>query len=590
MVDIEVTPAHHYRYNYCNRAIMLKKAFWIAIFILYLCWKGSAQQRGAFIPFINEEHAWVDSVFNSLTDRDKVAQLFMVRAHSNLGQHYIDSVGEVIRREQLGGIVLFQGGPVRHAQVINRYQRLSKVPLLVAFDGEWGLGMRLADSTISFPYQMALGAIQNEALIYQMGLEVARDFKRLGMNVNFAPVVDINNNPRNPVINYRSFGENKYNVTRKGLAYMRGMMDGGIMTSLKHFPGHGDTDVDSHYDLPQLNFTTGHLDSLEMYPFRELINAGAPGVMVAHMNIPSLDNTPNLPSSLSKKIITGILKEKLGFQGLAITDAMDMNGVVKHFQDGEADVRAIIAGNDLLELSQNSKRAVEMVLLAIKQGRLSKQDIDARVKKVLATKYWLGLDHVQPVQLTNLYHDINRRSTLNLNQRLANAAVTLLHGDSLIRAIDYSNRTAIISIGVSELSEFQHTLGTRFDNHMYYLVSANATADDIASVFKELRRYQQVIVALHDNRARPYSTYNYNSTVRLFINELASRDAVFCVFANPYGLAGLPGIEQAKSILIGYQNDDTMQRAAANVILKKLNPSGRLPVTVNTFFHYGNGS
>ncbi|WP_262248768.1 glycoside hydrolase family 3 protein [Parapedobacter soli] len=568
---------------------MLKKTVSVFFWIISFCAGVLAQQRDAFIPFINSEHRWVDSVFNTLSDRDKVAQLFMVRAHSNLGQRYIDSVAGVIQREQLGGIVLFQGGPVRHAHVINRYQQLAKVPLLVAFDGEWGLGMRLADSTVSFPYQMALGAVQNEALIYQMGLEVARDFRRLGMNVNFAPVVDINNNPRNPVINYRSFGENKYNVTSKGLAYMRGMMDGGIVTSLKHFPGHGDTDVDSHYDLPQLNFTAGHLDSLEMYPFRELINAGASGVMVAHMNIPNLDNTPNLPSSLSKHIVTDILKERLGFKGLTFTDAMDMNGVVKHFRNGEADVRAIIAGNDLLELSQNSGRAIDMVLQAIKQGRLSQDDIDSRVKKVLAAKYWLGLNDLQPVQLTNLYHDLNRRQTETLNQRLADASVTLLQSDSLIRAIDYNRRTAIISIGTSELSEFQHMLEWRFDNHMHYVLSANATADDVAAMATELRRYSQIIVALHDNRARPRSTYNYNGTVRLFINELAYHNAIFCVFANPYGLAGLPGIERAKSILVCYQNEDIMQRAAAKVILKRLIPTGRLPVTVNAFFRYGDG-
>ncbi len=568
---------------------MLRATVVVIMLVASLYHGAFAQQREAFIPFINSEHAWVDSVFRTLTNRDKVAQLFMVRAHSNLGQRYIDSVAGVVQREQLGGIVLFQGGPRRHAEVINRYQQLSKVPLLVAFDGEWGLGMRLADSTISFPYQMALGAVQNEALIYQMGLEVARDFKRLGMNVNFAPVVDINNNPRNPVINFRSFGENKYNVTSKGLAYMRGMMDGGIVTSLKHFPGHGDTDVDSHYDLPQLNFTAGHLDSLEMYPFRELIHAGASGVMVAHMNIPSLDNTPNLPSSLSKHIVTDILKRRFGFKGLTFTDAMDMRGVVKHFQNGEADVRAIIAGNDLLELSQNSARAIDMVLQAIKQGRITQQDIDARVKKILATKYWLGLDKPEPVQLTNLYRDLNRQGTQTLNQRLADASVTLLQGDSLIRAINYNRRTAIISVGVTELSEFQHMLEWRFDNHMHYILSANATADDVAAVATELGRYSQVIVALHDNRTRPQSTYNYNSTVRLFINELASGNAIFCIFANPYGLAGLPGIEQAKSILVCYQNDDIMQRAAAKVILKRLTPSGRLPVTVNAFFRYGDG-
>ncbi|GGC44436.1 hypothetical protein GCM10011386_40970 [Parapedobacter defluvii] len=569
---------------------MLKKATLITSFaVLSLCAKVMGQQRGAFIPFINAQHAWVDSVFNTLSQRDKVAQLFMVRAHTDLGQRYIDSVAGVVQREQLGGIVLFQGGPVRHAQVINRYQRLSKVPLLVAFDGEWGLGMRMVDSTVSFPYQMALGAIQNEALIYQMGLEIAKDFKRLGLNVNFAPVVDINNNPRNPVINFRSFGEDKQNVTRKGFAYMRGMMDGGLITSLKHFPGHGDTDVDSHYDLPQLKFTAGRLDSLEMYPFRELIKAGASGVMVAHMNIPSLDKTPNLPSSLSKHIVTDVLKKRLGFQGLTFTDAMDMKGVVKHFRNGEADVRAILAGNDLLELSENSARAIDMVLKAVRQGRLTQPDIDTRVKKILAAKYWLGLDTLQPVNLNGLYSDINRRQTALLNQRLADASVTLLKSDSLIKVLDYTKRTAIISVGVAQISEFQDMLGWRFDNHMNYVLSPKATADDVAAVANELSRYSQVIVAIHDDRIRPRSTLNYNGTVRLFLNELAAMNSVFCVFTNPYALAGLPGVEQAKSILVCYQNDDIMQRAAAKVILRQLTPSGKLPVTINAFFRYGDG-
>jgi len=569
---------------------MLKKATLITSFaVLSLCAKVMGQQRGAFIPFINAQHAWVDSVFNTLSQRDKVAQLFMVRAHTDLGQRYIDSVAGVVQREQLGGIVLFQGGPVRHAQVINRYQRLSKVPLLVAFDGEWGLGMRMVDSTVSFPYQMALGAIQNEALIYQMGLEIAKDFKRLGLNVNFAPVVDINNNPRNPVINFRSFGEDKQNVTRKGFAYMRGMMDGGLITSLKHFPGHGDTDVDSHYDLPQLKFTAGRLDSLEMYPFRELIKAGASGVMVAHMNIPSLDKTPNLPSSLSKHIVTDVLKKRLGFQGLTFTDAMDMKGVVKHFRNGEADVRAILAGNDLLELSENSARAIDMVLKAVRQGRLTQPDIDTRVKKILAAKYWLGLDTLQPVNLNGLYSDINRRQTALLNQRLADASVTLLKSDSLIKVLDYTKRTAIISVGVAQISEFQDMLGWRFDNHMNYVLSPKATADDVAAVANELSRYSQVIVAIHDDRIRPRSTLNYNGTVRLFLNELAAMNSVFCVFTNPYALAGLPGVEQAKSILVCYQNDDIMQRAAAKVILRRLTPSGKLPVTINAFFRYGDG-
>lgn len=568
---------------------MCKKIVFAICFLLSTVYGLHAQQRADFVPFINGQHVWVDSVFQSLSPKERVAQLFMVRAHSNLGQRYIDSVAGVIKREQLGGIVLFQGGPKRHAEIINRYQQLSKVPLLVAFDGEWGLGMRLPDSTVSYPYQMTLGAIQNEALIYQMGREIAADFKRLGMNINFAPVVDINNNPRNPVINFRSFGENKHNVTSKGLHYMRGMMDGGIIVSLKHFPGHGDTDVDSHYDLPRLPFTAGRLDTLEIHPFRELIKAGASGVMVAHMNIPSLDATPNLPSSLSKKIITDLLKEELGFQGLIFTDAMDMEGVVKHFRNGEADVRAVIAGNDILELSQNSSRAIDMVVQAIHQNRISQASVDARVKKILAAKYWLELHNQRPVPLDNLYEDLNRRTSLTLNQRLADAAVTQLASDGLIRALNYTRPTAIISIGTSEITTFQQSLEPRFDNHLHYVLPANATGDEIATVIRELRNYSQIIVALHDIRARPRSELHYNSSVKLFINELAHMNSIFCIFANPYSLAGLPGIEASRSMLMCYQNEDALQRAAAKVVMRRLVPTGKLPVSINAFFRYGDG-
>lgn len=570
--------------------ILFSVFFFIAFSVNYF--NAQAQQQKTFIEFINSPHRWVDSVFNAMTPQERVAQLFMVRAHSNLGQAYIDSVAKVIETEQLGGIVLFQGGPMRHADVINRYQKLSKVPLLIAFDGEWGLGMRLPDSTISYPYQMTLGAIQNDYLIYQMGRDVARDFRRLGMNVNFAPVVDVNNNPNNPVINFRSFGEDKYNVTKKGLAYMRGMMDGGIIVSLKHFPGHGDTDVDSHYDLPVLTFPRERLDSLEMYPFQELIKAGASGVMVAHMQIPSLDATPNLPSSISKPIVTGILKEDLGFRGLTITDAMDMKGVTKYFKNGDADLRAVIAGNDLLELSENSSRAIKLVLQALDKGQLNQDDIDRRVKKILASKYWLGLDKQinTEVRKDKLYLDLNRWTSTVLNQSLADAAVTLLKGDDVIRNLDYTKRTALISIGdTDEVSTFQRMLGRKFDNGLFFILGHDASVDEIVSVYSELWRYDQIVVSLHDNRARPRNTLNYNSDIKLFINQLAEMNSIMTIFANPYAIAGLPGIEQAKSILVCYQNDDVMQRAAARVISGTIRAAGKLPVSINSEFRSGDG-
>lgn len=567
---------------------MVRKCLFIYLF-LQLGGVLQAQQKEDFNTFIHRKHPWVDSVFNQLSQQEKIGQLLMVRAHTNLGQRYIDSVGRVIAQENLGGVVFFQGGPVTHAVTIRKYQSLAKVPLLVALDGEWGLGMRLGDSTISYPYQMTLGAIRNEKLLYDMGREIAKDFKRLGLNVNFAPVVDINNNPRNPVINFRSFGENKENVARKGGAYMRGMMDENILITLKHFPGHGDTDVDSHRDLPQLPFTKGRLDSLELYPFKKLIREGASGVMVAHMNIPSLDKTPNLPSSLSPQVVAQLLKQQIGFKGLVFTDAMDMNGVVKYFKGGEADVRAVIAGNDILELSQNSKRAIAMIAKAISEKRITQSSIDSRVKKILAAKLWLGLDKTQQPSLTGIYGDINRKESQQLNQQLADAAITLLKSDSLVKTLDYGRRTAIISIGSSEITEFQKTLQGKFDNALNFVISANAKPNDIAKVWVELLRYDQIIVALHDTRRSPQSKINFSGSIRLFINELANMNGIFCVFANPYILAGMPGIEASKSILLGYQNSEELQRAGAKVVAGMLRASGILPVSINSFFRYGDG-
>lgn len=255
---------------------------------------------------------WVDSIMSTLSKEERIAQLIMVAAYSNKGEEHRQEILNQIKEQKVGGLIFFQGGPVRQVKLMNEYQEASKVPLLGAVDAEWGLGMRL-DSTISYPFQMSLGAIQNDNLIYDMGAEVAKQIKRVGLHLNFAPVVDVNNNAANPVINYRSFGENKIKVAKKGIAYMRGLQENGVLPTAKHFPGHGDTDTDSHYALPRIPHSRARLDETELYPFREIIKAGIGGVMVAHLDIPALDST-GVPSTLSKPIISGLLKDELGFK------------------------------------------------------------------------------------------------------------------------------------------------------------------------------------------------------------------------------------------------------------------------------------
>ena len=547
-----------------------------------------AQARKSFTEPNFEQDRWVDSVFKKLNRRGKIAQLFFLRAHTDKGKAYEETVAELIRRHKVGGLVFFQGGPGRQAVLTNQYQKLSRVPLLIAMDAEWGLGMRL-DSTISYPYQMTLGAIQDTSLIYQMGQKIAADFKRIGMHINFAPVVDVNNNPNNPVINYRSFGDNKYNVALKSSAYMRGLQDAGILVSIKHFPGHGDTNVDSHNDLPVLGFTKARLDSLELYPFKELIRQGASGVMVAHMNIPSLDNTKNLPSTLSRPIVTGLLKEELGFKGLVFSDAMEMKGVVKFFPDGEADVRAIIAGNDVIELSEDAPRAIKLVRRAIREKRLTMDQIDESVRKILAAKYWAGLNNREEIRTENVYEDLNGGSAHALNQRLSDAAVTVLNGDSLLTQLDPNRKTAIISLGVSEVTVFQKEMQKRFTNSTSFILSKIAGATDIKNVSKDLQGYDQIVVSIHDYRKRPQSSLDYNNELKTFISDLAKLNTITCLFANPYSIRSLPGIEKSKSLVVNYQNSDEMQIAAAKVLSNQMQASGKLPVTINSMFKTGDG-
>lgn len=566
----------------------MKKTFFYSLIIVICTATSIKAQQPSYIDLLKQQPKWVDSVFHRLTKKQRIAQMFFVAAYTNKTEAFTDSIAKVIKKEKVGGLVFFQGGPGRQAILTNQYQKKARVPLLIASDGEWGLGMRL-DSTMSYPYQMALGAMEGTELIYKMGLEIAKDYRRVGMHMNLAPVVDVNNNAKNPVINYRSFGENRYNVAQKGAAYLKGMQDGGLLVSIKHFPGHGDTDVDSHYDLPQLNFTKERLDSLEMYPFKELIKQGAAGVMIAHMNIPSLDATPNMPSTLSKPIVTDILKEQIGFKGIVISDAMGMKGVVKYFKDGEADVMGIIAGNDVLELSENSKRAVKMVRQAIRDKRLTMDRVDESVKKILTAKYWAGLNKKQPINEEQVFEDVNRSESMVLRQQMADASMTLLRGSDFIKTLSPSKRTVILNVGTPDVTTFQKELALVYQNSVVYNLKKDANADDIAKVLTEIKADDQVMIGIFDTRTRPGNNIPLSADLKMMLKNMANKNAVLALFANPYNLAGLPGLENAKALIVAYQKEDYMQKSAASVFKNQLITTGKLPVTVNEFFKYGDG-
>jgi len=543
-------------------------------------------QKESYIQSLNHQNHWVDSVFKKLSRKKKIAQLFFVRAHTDRGQAYEDSVAKVIKDEQLGGVVFFQGGPVRHAQLINSYQKLVKVPLLITMDGEWGLGMRI-DSAISYPFQMTLGAIQDNSLIYKMGEQVGYDFKRLGMQMNLGPDMDVNNNPNNPVINYRSFGDDKYNVAAKGIAYFKGMQDAGILTTAKHFPGHGDTNVDSHLDLPLLPFTRQRLDSLEEYPFQQAINADISGVMIAHMNIPALDTTKNLPSTLSRPIVTDELKDSLRFKGLVVSDAMEMKAVIKYFPDGEADVRAFLAGNDIIELSENSERAIKKIRKAIRKHKITKEEFNAKVKKVLAAKYWAGLNQYHETDINHLVEDLHRPAANNLIQQLSDAAVTLVKGSAVGLQMIPLHRTALVSVG-AEGTVFQSELAKWYTYNRWFNIGKTSTPAELNNILTTLKDYDQVYVSINDTRSRPASKLDYSADIKQFISSLAAHNnTVITVFANAYTIADLPGIEKCSALLVCYQMTDALQRSAVKVITQQLKPTGRLPVTINKDFTTG---
>ena len=547
----------------------------------------SAQETAtATPPFLKYTHsAWVDSVFSTLTPEERIAQLIMVAAYSNRDAAHLQDLLNMVREQKVGGFVFFQGGPGRQAHMVNRLQQASDVPLLIAMDAEWGIGMRL-DSTISFPFQMTLGAIQDDQMLYQMGQEVARQMKRAGMHINFAPVVDVNNNPANPVINFRSFGEDKFNVASKSIAYMKGMQDEAILTTAKHFPGHGDTDTDSHYALPQINHSRTRLDSLELYPFRRIINSGVGGVMVAHLNIPALDPTEGLPSTLSKPIVSGLLKDELGFEGLVVTDAMNMKGVTAGNQPGVVDKDAILAGNDLLEFTEDVSKTITEVKKAIDQGLISQEEIDRRVRKVLAVKHWVGLNEFVPIKVDNIANEMSTPTAELLNRKLMESALTVLANENDIMPIQRLDtlRIASVSLGATRVSPFQRMLNN-YTKVRSFILDDKATAAQVNDVKSKLQDYDIVIAAVHDDSRYPRNSIKFSAPMMQLVSDLSQMDnSIVSVFKNPYVLDKLNHVEQADGLIITYQDNKDAQELAAQLIFGGVSASGRLPVSVGDKF------
>ncbi len=521
--------------------------------------------------------AWVDSVFKSLSREERIAQLMVVRAHSNLGPDHVAKVTSDIQKYNVGALCFFQGGPVRQANLTNAYQSMAKTPLMITIDGEWGLGMRL-DSVIDFPYQLTLGALKEDELVYKMGLAVGMQCKRLGVHVNYAPVVDINNNPNNPVIGYRSFGEDKNKVAQLGVAYTKGMQDAGIMACAKHFPGHGDVDVDSHYDLPVVNKTIDQLTETELMPFKAVFNAGIGSVMIAHLAIPSIDNTANRATSISKNAVTGLLKDQMGYDGLVFTDALEMKGVAKFFPGGTIAVESLVAGNDMLCLPEDVGETIEAVKKAIKDKKLNWKDIDSKVKKVLYAKYELGLHNMQPIDTNNLLDDLNSK-TNEICYEVAKKTITVLKNETNAFPISGKKKIAYVGIGVSSINPFAKRLKEEKGADTYFFSYKGNDADRITNAIRT-GGYESVVIGIHDYSLRPKDNYGISNAAVNLVKELQSFNTATFVFGNVLAVSNFCF---AKNLVACYQDDDITQVAAADLLEGKIVSMGKLPVSVCSF-------
>ena len=553
--------------------------------------------QNSSIKLQKKKAKWVDSVFKTLSQQEQIAQLMVVRlsaydAKTKNAIFYEEMVDSLVSKYNIGGICLFQGSPVKQANIINRLQSSSKTPILTCIDAEWGVGMRLIDSVLPLPHQMMLGAVSDAAIIYQYGKTVAEQCKRLGIQVNYAPVMDINNNPENPVINDRSFGEDKYKVALFGTKYMQGLQDMGVMACAKHFPGHGDVAVDSHLDLPVINKSMAELESTELYPFQEIFKAGVGSVMIGHLFVPAIDSGLNMATSISKNNVTGLLRNKMDYQGLTFTDALEMQGVKKFFPNEEAAVQSLIAGNDMLCLPGDVPIAIEKIKIAIQEGKLSWAEIEQHCKKVLEAKYQYGLSKLQPINTQNLTADLNEKVS-GMRKLVAENAITVVNksnGDFFPLKKDKDNSkeaVAFIGIGIEEANDFAKRLQADYNADAFYFNNLQDANRILSTIYLIKERYQKVIIGIHNYKRVPANNFGISPFAIDLVKQLQEQtNSSTFVFGNPYAIKNFCG---AKNLVACYEDDAITQNAAADLLQGKIYAKGKLPVTVCEAYPYGTG-
>jgi len=518
-----------------------------------------------------DKRTWVDSVMNTMTLDQKIGQFFMASAFPDKDITHKQEISKLISQNKIGGVLFFKGFPTVQAQWINDFQKESKIPLMTSIDGEWGINMRL-DSSIQYPRQLTLGAIQDNDLIYEMGKRIAQECKAVGLNINLAPVIDVNNNPNNPVINDRSFGEDKFNVALKGLAYMQGMQDQNVMAVGKHFPGHGDTDADSHKTLPVIKHNMERLDNLELYPFKTLFANDLMGVMAAHLFIPALDATPNLAVSLSKKVTTYLLKDSLGFKGLVFSDALNMKGVSAYYAPGLVDKLAFLAGNDILLYSEDIPKGISLIKKAVTDGEISEEYINERLLTVLSYKYELGLDKTPNFSTKNVTEFLNNKEGLLIQRRLYEKAITVVKNDEKLIPLNKKLTTASLTLGTTIYPKFLQTLNaysevTTFTTSTYNL--------------EKLGAFDQVIVPVYGMSRYSSKNYGFSEDELKILKDLNAKTKVILVlFGSPYSLKYF---DKFKNIIVAYEENELTEVAVAKILAGQMSATGKLPVSAGKF-------
>ena len=526
---------------------------------------------------IKKAEKWVEEKYNSLSQNEKLGQLFIVALYTNKGDNHIDEIRNIVSREQIGGLILMQDDAAKEITLVNEFQQKSKTPMMIGMDAEWGLYQRIA-AAHKYPWAMTLGAIQDKSLIEKMSAKIAEDCHRMGINWDFAPVVDVNTNPNNPIIGNRSFGSEVKNVTQSALAYSNGLQNNNILAAIKHFPGHGDTNADSHLDLPVVSHNLNRLNEIELAPFKALMSKGIGGVMVAHLYVPALESGKGIPASVSKNIITGLLKEKFGYKGLIITDALNMGAVANKYKPGELDAMAFKAGNDIMLFSQGVAEGKRLIQKAIDNGEIPQARVEESVKKILLTKYYLGLNEYQPKNPSNINNDLNNDSHKKLVQNLYSNALTLLKDEKKLLPL---NKTSTYYYVPLEEAPYQ-TFEDRLQLDAKIIVKK-------ASEISSIPANSTVIVGFHKDNSTAYKPYKISAESKKILAELAKKNNVILnVFGSAYALKDID-ISKVSTVLVSYENNEDSMTATADALRGKTKISGKLPVLVNDQLKAGMG-